>query len=220
MSSFSYNSVLIHVGNAYVAANLVVPDAPKGLVIFSNATVMGRLNQKNRYLAEMLNKQGMAVLLADLLTEEEDSHHNRHDIALLAKRLIAITKWATAQPHLKGLSHFYFGEGTGVGAALQAAAELKHHISGLVLRSGRTDLAIEAIPQIVSPTLLIVGAWDLFLLAVNQITFKSLNCQKKLVVVEGTTHRFEEPGKLEEVANLAADWFANSQFNEAISLRA
>lgn len=220
MNSILYNSVLIHVGSAYVVANLVVPDNPKGLVIFSHATGSGRLSQKNRYLVEMLNKQGMATLLADLLTEDEDSHHNRHDISLLANRLITITKWAAAQPHLKGLTSYYFGEGTGAAAALQAASELKHQIGALVLRGGRPDLANGALPKIVSPTLLIVGSWDLPILAFNQTAFKSLTCQKRIEVVEGATHRFEEPGKLEVVAKLATNWFESSQQAEPISMRA
>jgi putative phosphoribosyl transferase len=121
---------------------------------------------------------------------------------------------------LKGLNHYYFGEGIGATAALQAAAELKQYIGALVLRGGRTDLAIGAIPQITSPTLLIVGTWDLPVFAANQSAFKSLTCPKKIEIVEGASHRFEEPGKLDLVANLAAKWFVNSQFSDAISLRA
>ncbi len=220
MGSFSYNSVLIHVGNAFVVANLVVPDDPKGLVIFSYAMWNARLSQKNRYLAEKLNNRGMATLLADLLTEEEDSHHSRQDQRLLANRLIAITKWATVQPNLRGLNLYYFGEGTGATAALEAAAELKHQITALVLRDSRSDLAEGTISLVTAPTLLVVGAWDLPVFAANQAAFKSLTCQKKMVIVDIASHRFEEPDKLDEIANMAANWFAESQFNEAVQLRA
>ncbi|MFH0837768.1 MAG: dienelactone hydrolase family protein [Patescibacteria group bacterium] len=187
---------------------LTTPSKANGLVIFSHGAGSSRLSPRNNYVADVLNKAGVATLLFDLLTEEEDQvYENRFDIARLTKRLITVTGWISKQKDLKSLSLGYFGSSTGAASALNAAAELGESISAVVSRGGRPDLAMENLPDVKAPTFLIVGGWDDVVIGLNEQALAALTCEKKLEIVPEATHLFEEPGKLEEVAELASKWF-------------
>lgn len=187
---------------------LVVPEGAKGLVIFSHGAGSSRLSPRNNYVADILNEVGIATLLFDLLTEEEDQiYENRFDIPRLTKRLIAVTKWTSEQAEFKKLSMGYFGSSTGAASALNAAAELGKSIKVVVSRGGRPDLAMENLPNVKAATLLIVGGFDDAVIEMNQQALEALKSEKKLEIVPEATHLFEEPGKLEEVAELASQWF-------------
>lgn len=208
MKSVPLTTVSIPVGGVMLDAYITIPEYPKGVVLFSHGSGSSRQSPRNRFVAEVLNENGIATLLADLLTEEEDSiYETRFDIALLTKRLVGITRWAVEQPRLEGLGVGYFGASTGAASALRAAALLKDDIQAVVSRGGRPDLAEDALPAVEAPTLLIVGSLDGPVIEMNRAAYKSMHCQKKLEIVEGATHLFEEPGKLEEVARLATQWF-------------
>ncbi|MBK9013956.1 MAG: dienelactone hydrolase family protein [Saprospiraceae bacterium] len=208
MNSVQLTTVSIPVGGVTLDAYITVPDNPKGVVLFSHGSGSSRQSPRNRFVAEVLNEKGMATLLADLLTEEEDSfYETRFDIKLLTERLVGITRWAIEQPMLEGLGMGYFGASTGAASALRAAAFLKDGIQAVVSRGGRPDLAEDALPSVNAPTLLIVGSLDGPVIEMNRAAYKAMHCQKKLEIVEGATHLFEEPGKLDEVARLATQWF-------------
>jgi putative phosphoribosyl transferase len=207
MESLNQNTVLIQVDGAVLVANLSVPENAKGLVIFSYSGGSGRLSPRNRHAAEMLNEAGMATLLADLLTKDEDRYYqSRFDISLLTKRLVGITKWVLKQPSLKGFGVAYFGAGTGAASALRAAAQLPGDIMAVVLEGGRPDLAADAIKLVKAPTLLVVGSYNGLVMDMNREAYKLLQCPKKMEIIAGAGHLFEEPGKLEEVTHLAIDW--------------
>jgi putative phosphoribosyl transferase len=208
MESLNLNTVLIHVDGAVVVANLSVPENAKGIVLFSHGSGSGRLSPRNRYVAEVLNKAGMATLLTDLLTKDEDRYYqSRFDISLLTKRLVGITKWVYGQPNLKDLGVAYFGASTGAASAIRAAVHLKDDIVAVVSRGGRPDLAAEALREVEAPTLLIVGSLDGQVIDLNRAAYNLLECPKKMEIIQGATHLFEEPGKLDEVSKLASDWF-------------
>jgi dienelactone hydrolase len=176
-------------------------------VVFAHGSGSSRFSPRNAYVARFLYDRGLATLLFDLLTREEDMvYANRFNIELLAQRLRGATEWARAQPELSGKPIGYFGSSTGAAAALRAAAD-DPEIYAVVSRGGRPDLVIPHLPKVRAPTLLIVGGLDTIVLALNQEAMKHLKCEKELAVVPGASHLFEEPGKLEEVARLAADWF-------------
>lgn len=192
--------------------DLCVPASAKGLVLFAHGSGSSRLSPRNQYIAQVLQEAGIATLLFDLLTRTEEAvdrqtRHLRFDIPLLAERLKAVTTWVSSQPELSPLRVGYFGASTGGGAALIAAAELGEKIGAVVSRGGRPDLAGAALPKVVAPTLLIVGGLDSVIIQLNEEAFSQLRCVKELKIVPGATHLFEETGKLEEVARLAADWF-------------
>jgi pimeloyl-ACP methyl ester carboxylesterase len=156
----------------------------------------------------------IATLLTDLLTMKEDYiYENRFDIDLLTDRLVGATNYIAKLSKLKNLPIVYFGASTGAASALKAAAKLGHQIEAVVSRGGRPDLAMDDLNLVQAPTLLIVGSLDHVVIELNKQAFKQLNCDKKMVVVEGATHLFEEPGKLEEVAHLASKWFFEHIFN-------
>lgn len=187
--------------------NLQIPEAAKGLVIFAHGSGSSRLNPRNNYVAEILNKRNIATLLTDLLTPFEDElYQNRFNIDLLSNRLIKITEWYIEHTDIKPLPIGYFGASTGAAAALQAAALLDTSISAVVSRSGRPDLA-KALPAVEVPTLLIVGSLDIHVVELNKQAFEKLKCEKKMEIVRGASHLFEEPGTLAQVAALAAEWF-------------
>jgi putative phosphoribosyl transferase len=192
-----------------VTGNLSIPDRPSGLVIFSHGSGSSRFSTRNRAVARHLNQHGFATLLTDLLTEEEDSvYENRFNIELLTDRLVSVTKYATAQPGLDALPTGYFGASTGAASALRAAATLGAFIQAVVSRGGRPDLASLWLSDVTAPTLLIVGSLDTEVLSLNERALAQLHCKKELKLVKDATHLFEEPGKLEEVASLATDWFS------------
>lgn len=202
--------VRINAAGVTLEGNLVVPRGATGVVMFAHGSGSSRFSARNRYVAEFLRGGGLATLLIDLLTHEEElvdtrTAHLRFDIELLADRLVGATGWlATEHPKLKiGL----FGASTGGGAALMAAARIPERITAVVSRGGRPDLAGPALPNVKAPTLLIVGGDDVPVIAMNQEAYNRMTCVKKLEIVQGASHLFEEPGTLELVAHLARDWF-------------
>jgi putative phosphoribosyl transferase len=189
--------------------DLRLPEDAVGLVIFAHGSGSSRLSPRNREVAASLNESGLATLLFDLLTEgEAGERHKVFDVDLLANRLVAVTRWAQAEPGLDDLPLGYFGASTGAAAALCAAAELGEGISAVVSRGGRPDLAGSRLPQVRAPTMLIVGGADWQVLGLNEEAAQLLRCKHELAVVPGATHLFEEPGALELVADLAAGWFS------------
>ena len=205
-------AALIPVGDAVLEGDLSVPNGAKGLVIFAHGSGSSRLSPRNREVARGLNDARFATLLFDLLTREEEvaeavTRHLRFDIGLLARRLVGATDWATARPELASLPIGYFGASTGAAAALVAAAERPRFVRAVVSRGGRPDLARGALPQVMAPTILIVGGDDLVVLNFNRDALTKLRCLRELRVVQGATHLFEEPGAMAEVAALAREWF-------------
>jgi dienelactone hydrolase len=191
---------------------LVAPEEPGGIVLFAHGSGSSRLSPRNTYVAGILQDSGFATLLFDLLTEEEeriDAHTSelRFDIPFLTSRLVAATQWTLRQPGLHGLGIGYFGASTGAAAALSAAAQ-HPGVAAVVSRGGRPDLAGAALPDVRAATLLIVGGNDRQVLALNRSALAQLRAQARLEIVPGATHLFVEPGALEAVARLAADWFA------------
>jgi putative phosphoribosyl transferase len=192
--------------------DLTVPEDPVGLVIFAHGSGSGRQSPRNRQVAGRLHESRLATLLFDLLTPaeaaaEERGAMRRFDIPFLTTRLVSATRWALQQPVLRALGIGYFGASTGAAAALAAAAQ-SPDIGAVVSRGGRSDLAGEASRRVVCPVLLIVGSRDLPVWQWNRETLDLLGGKRRLAVVEGASHLFPEPGALEEVAELAADWFA------------
>ena len=206
--------VTIPVGALSLAGTLAIPDGPKGIVVFAHGSGSSRHSPRNRYVAGVLQSSGMATLLLDLLTPGEDALDQqtgelRFDVPLLADRLVAATEWLQNGPWTKGLSAAYFGASTGAAAALAGAARLGDAVTAVVSRGGRPDLAKDVLGFVRAPTLLIVGGNDEPVLELNRWAYHRLpSIRKKLVIIPGATHLFEEPGALEEVANAAADWFA------------
>ncbi|HEX5983652.1 MAG TPA: alpha/beta family hydrolase [Solirubrobacterales bacterium] len=192
-----------------VAGDLRLPDDLAGLVVFAHGSGSSRQSPRNRQVAEALNEAGFATLLFDLLTvDEERRRANVFDIGLLAQRLLAVTRWVQADEELKDLPISYFGASTGAAAALRAAANLGPEVHAVVSRGGRPDLAGASLDRVVSPTLLIVGGADWQVLALNEEAARMLRCEREVAIVPGATHLFEEPGALERVGELAAEWFS------------
>lgn len=192
--------------------NLVVPAAANGLVVFAHGSGSGRFSPRNQMVAETLNRAGIATLLIDLLTVEEEridrrTAEFRFDIQRLANRLVDATDWVAAQPELARLGIGCFGASTGAAAALIAAALRPNRIGAVVSRGGRPDLAGEVLDRVRAPTLLIVGGADPEVLALNRRAEQAMRAERKLVVIEKATHLFEERGALEQVATLASEWF-------------
>lgn len=200
--------ILIDLDDAALEGTLTIPNAPKGIVLFSHGSGSSRHSPRNRMVAGALHRHGFGTLLFDLLTAEEDEDPNaRFDIPLLTKRLIAVTRWTQEQPTLAPLAVGLFGASTGAASALGAAAALPDVVKAVVSRGGRPDLAEAWLPQVLAPTLLIVGGWDEPVIGMNEFALERLRCTKQLVIVPEATHLFEEQGKLAEVARLAVQWF-------------
>lgn len=188
---------------------LAVPEQAQGLVVFAHGSGSGRFSPRNTFVARILREAGLGTLLPDLLTQEEDTvYETRFDIDLLTERLLQVTSWLGGQQRMQNLVIGYFGASTGAAAALKAAATGGSGIGAVVSRGGRPDLAGEALTQVQSPTLLIVGGNDPVVLQLNRQAYAQLQAIKHLVVLPGATHLFEEPGALEEVARLATWWFS------------
>lgn len=188
---------------------LALPAHAKGLVLFAHGSGSSRWSPRNNFVARELQKTGMATLLMDLLTEEEESDRgNVFDIELLAQRLNLAKAWLSEQPTTQSLAIGFFGASTGAGAALVAAAQNPENIFAVVSRGGRPDLAEKYLHEVQAPTLLIVGGLDTMVIGLNQQAFRRLKCEKKMEIVPGATHLFEEVGTLEHVARLATQWFA------------
>ncbi|MGE3978012.1 MAG: dienelactone hydrolase family protein [Nitrospira sp.] len=187
---------------------LSLPTDLRGVVVFAHGSGSGRLSPRNSFVARHLQRERFATLLLDLLTEEEaEDRRNVFDIDLLADRLLLAKAWVEADPLTRNLGIGYFGASTGAGAALQAAAREPSNIKAVVSRGGRPDLAESYLPSVAAPTLLIVGGHDEAVIAMNQAAYALLTCEKKLLIVPGATHLFEEPGTLEQVAEHAGSWF-------------
>jgi len=199
--------VKIPIQNFDLEGELAIPKAAKGLIIFAHGSGSGRHSPRNKFVANILQKAGIATLLVDLLTEAEDQdYQNRFDIALLTGRLRDVADWATNFPATKNLPIGYFGGSTGAAAAMFAAAQNQDKIKVLISRGGRVDLASEIADELKMPTLFIVGGADTGVLELNEKVFANLTCEKKLVIIPDATHLFEEKGALEQVANEAAAW--------------
>jgi putative phosphoribosyl transferase len=204
--------VKIPVGNVVVEGNLTVPSGAKGVVLFAHGSGSSRFSPRNQYVAKVINKAGIGTLLFDLLTQNEDevdmaTAEFRFNIDLLAERLIGATEWLKKDPKTKNLVFGYFGASTGAAAALIAAAKLPSVIAAVVSRGGRPDLASDYLGKVSAPTLLLVGGLDTVVIELNRKAMSQMVSEKKLEIVPGATHLFEEPGKLEEVAKLSTDWF-------------
>jgi putative phosphoribosyl transferase len=198
----------IRIPQAEILGDLGLPVPAVGLVVFAHGSGSSRFSTRNRQVAELLQSRGVATLLLDLLRPDEEGDRAKvFDIELLARRLVAATRWLRGQPDLAALPVGYFGASTGAGAALLAAAELGDEVVAVVSRGGRPDLAGSRLGAVNAPTLLIVGGRDEVVLELNQQALAQLQAEAELVVIPGATHLFEEAGALEEVARLAAGWF-------------
>ena len=192
---------------------LGVPKSARGVVLFAHGSGSGRLSSRNNFVARSLQVAGLATLLIDLLTEDEEradagTGHLRFDIDFLATRVTSATAWLLASPDTRSLQVGYFGASTGAAAALVAAAEMADAVGAVVSRGGRPDLAGEHLAKVQAPTLLIVGSRDVPVIPLNEDALGQLRCAKKLEIVPGASHLFEEPGTLEVVSRLASSWFA------------
>ena len=208
------NEVQIHAGRTVLSGNLTVPEKAFALVLFAHGSGSSRHSPRNQFVARTLNGAGLATLLFDLLTPEEEAtdmrtREHRFNIGLLADRLVHATRWARRQEQTRDLQVGYFGSSTGGGAALVAAAEIPQDAGAVVSRGGRPDLAGDALPNVQAPTLLIVGGNDDIVIELNEMARDRMRCEVKLEIVPGATHLFEESGALEKVAKLAADWFVD-----------
>jgi putative phosphoribosyl transferase len=206
------DEVQIQAGREDLFGNLNIPEGATGLVVFAHGSGSSRHSPRNQFVARTLNNAGLATLLFDLLTQEEEAvdlrtREHRFNIGLLAERLVYATRWARQQEETRDLRIGYFGSSTGGAAALVATAEVPQDTGAVVSRGGRPDLAGEALPKVQAPTLLIVGGDDDIVIELNEQARDRMRCEVKLEIVPGATHLFEEPGALEQVAQLASDWF-------------
>lgn len=204
--------VEIQLGATRLEGNLSIPDNSIGIVLFVHGSGSGRTSPRNRLVARELNKNGIATLLFDLLTRKEESvdmqtGHLRFDIPLLSQRLIDTTHWILQNPTISDLNIGYFGASTGAAAALVAAAELSQMVKAVVSRGGRPDLAGPSLGLVKCPTLLLVGGYDDDVIDLNKQALTQIKSEKKLIIIPEATHLFEEPGKLEQVAQHASNWF-------------
>ena len=214
MPAFVDSIVRVTAGSITLEGNISSPDRATGMVVFAHGSGSSRQSPRNRFVAEQLQRRGLATLLIDLLTPEEEqidtyTRHIRFDIGLLANRLVLASNWLSRQPETETLRVGFFGASTGAAAALVAAAELPSRVWAIVSRGGRPDLAGAALPHVTAPTLLIVGGEDTPVISLNRQAYARLDIEKRMEIVPGATHLFEEPGTLEEVARLAGDWFAH-----------
>lgn len=204
--------VEVPLGAARLRGDLGLPRAASGIVVFAHGSGSSRHSPRNQFVARVLERRSLATLLIDLLTPEEErvddrTAEYRFDIPMLARRLVSIVDWLRAQPETAGLQIGFFGASTGGGAALMAAADRPRDVAAVVSRGGRPDLAGAALSKVAAPTLLIVGGHDEPVIDMNRDAMAHMRCHVTLEVVPGATHLFEEPGTLERVAVLAADWF-------------
>jgi len=209
------NATRIGLGEIELAADISLPPGAQGVVLFAHGSGSSRHSSRNRHVARVLNDGGIGTILTDLLTESEEAidvrtASLRFDIPLLGERVMRITDWIGHQDRLKKLALGYFGASTGAAAALVAAAERPALVKAVVSRGGRPDLAGSALARVHSPTLFIVGGNDPEVLGLNYEAMAQLprKTEKDLQVIPGATHLFEEPGTLDQVANLAQKWFS------------
>jgi putative phosphoribosyl transferase len=208
------SEVQIRAGRAELSGNLQIPKNAGALVVFAHGSGSSRHSPRNQFVAQTLNDAGLATLLFDLLTREEETTdtrtgEHRFNIHLLAERLVDATKWAKQQEQTRELRMGYFGSSTGGAAALVAAVDVPQDTGAVVSRGGRPDLAGNALPKVQAPTLLIVGGNDDVVIELNEQARDRMRCEVKLEIVPGATHLFEEPSALDKVAKLASDWFVS-----------
>jgi pimeloyl-ACP methyl ester carboxylesterase len=208
-------SVEIILSDVRLNGNLFLKADSRGLVIFAHGRGSSRFSRRNRFVAEVLQENGHSTLLMDLLTESEEkvdivSRKYRFDIPMLAKRVSAVKEWVRSLSDVSDLPVGLFGSSTGAAAALIAAAENPRGVKAFVSRGGRVDLADKFLSKVRGATLFIVGSRDKTVLELNREAFQKLECEKELKVIEGASHLFEEPGKLEKVAELASMWFSKN----------
>jgi dienelactone hydrolase len=206
--------VQVAIGPHALSGDLAVPEHARGFVMFAHGSGSSRFSPRNRYVADVLHQNDLATLLIDLLTPQEEAIDDvtgriRFDIGLLANRLVALCDWAQTVAELRDLQVGLFGASTGGGAALVAAAERPHDFHAVVSRGGRPDLAGPALARVLAPTLLIVGERDETVIELNRRAMAQMRAEVRLEIVLSATHLFEEPGALEQVARLAADWFTS-----------
>jgi putative phosphoribosyl transferase len=204
--------VRVSAGGVVLEGNLLIPANAPGVVLFAHGSGSSRFSSRNRYVAEELRAAGLATLLIDLLTPEEEqidmrTAHLRFDIGLLADRLVGAIEWLDQEQRTRAMKVGLFGASTGGGAALVAAARRPDRVAAVVSRGGRPDLAGPALPLVTAPTLLIVGGNDTPVIAMNRDADQQMKSPRRLEIVRGASHLFEEPGALEQVARLAGDWF-------------
>lgn len=202
----------LHLSKVTLRGHIDVPQGATGIVVFSHPTGTSRLSPRNQLVGRLLRNVGVGTLIFDLLSPEEEemdlkSRHLRFDIRLLATRLLEAANWLTEHPLTQGLKLGLFGCSTGTAAALAVASEMPDRVGAIVSRGGRPDLAGEALAKVEAPTLLIVGERDPSVLTLNKQALAKMTCEKELAVVPRAGHLFEEPGALEKVSALAADWF-------------
>jgi putative phosphoribosyl transferase len=214
MTTAVYDDITVEVpaGRLQLEANLTVPLDAKGIVLFAHGSGSSRYSPRNRFVAQHLNNERLATLLLDLLTpaeEEVDARtaHLRFNIDLLAERLGQASDWVHANADLRELPIGYFGASTGAAAALVAAADRPNMVRAIVSRGGRPDLALPVLGRVTAPVLLIVGENDAPVIRLNRMALQEMLCYRELEIVPRATHLFEEPGALEQVARLAAQWF-------------
>jgi len=210
MTENTYEEIInIPAGSVELEGSLVIPEGAKAIVLFAHGSGSSRHSPRNNFVAQVLQKAGLATLLFDLLTEGEDSvYETRFNIKLLSERLKIATKWLENQETASGLKIGYFGSSTGAAAALESASTLGAKIKAVVSRGGRPDLAMDYLDEVTAPTLLIVGGNDGEVIKLNEAALDRLSAEKKLEIVPGATHLFEESGTLEKAADLAAAWFS------------
>ena len=197
------------IGAMGLPADVSVPEQASGVIIFAHGSGSSRLSPRNRLVAKQLNSAGFATILFDLLTEPEaEDRHNVFNIPLLASRMSEAVAFARNQKDLSRLPIGLFGASTGAAAALMAAAEHGSEIGAIVSRGGRPDLALSVLHQVTAPTLLIVGGYDEPVIEMNRTALAALPCEKRLDIIPGATHLFEEPGTLDRVVELTMDWFS------------
>lgn len=206
--------IIITINNSVkLLGTLNIPSGARSIVIFSHGSGSSRFSARNRHVAGILNQEKHATLLIDLLTKKEDDiFENRFNIDLLTERLVSVTIQAHQLPELKNLPIGYFGASTGAASALKATAILNDLIQAVVSRGGRPDLTKSSLLNVKAPTLLIIGSLDENVLELNKRAYSQLKCEKKIEIIEGATHLFEETGKLDEVAELATNWFNKHLF--------
>ncbi len=191
-----------------VGGFLAIPEGASSIVLFAHGSGSSRFSSRNSYVASVLHEAGMATLLFDLLMEHEEAdRRNVFDIDLLASRLVLATEWVKSNERTAALSLGYFGASTGSAAALKASVITEHRVYAIVSRGGRPDMALDVIDRVEAPTLLIVGGADYGVIDLNEAAYERLRCEKRLVLIPGATHLFEEPGALEKVSLIAKEWF-------------
>ncbi|CAM3497957.1 hypothetical protein FSS13T_10770 [Flavobacterium saliperosum S13] len=198
----------IPLSSVTLKGDLIIPNDAFGIVVFSHGSGSSRFSTRNTFVAQLIRKHHMGTLLFDLLTEEEDQdYEKRFDIELLTQRLIEVTQWLQRNEATETLPMGYFGASTGAASALGASAYFGSMIRAVVSRGGRPDLAFNALPSVIAATLLIVGGRDSEVIDLNRFAYENLSCIRQFEIVDGATHLFEEPGAMEQVADLAVSWF-------------